>query len=335
MRIAIVILNWNGKAFLQKFLPSVIRHSEGANIYVADNASTDGSLAFLTNEFPTVKRINNGENLGFAGGYNQALKQLDEAFFVLLNSDVEVTANWLQPVMELFDSDPQIAAIQPKILSYSDKTSFEYAGAAGGFIDTYGFPFCRGRIFDTIEKDAGQYNTAQEVFWATGACLFIRSNVYRELGGLDHDFFAHMEEIDLCWRAKRAGYKVMVQPQTTVYHVGGGTLPKSNPFKTFLNFRNGLEMLAKNLPKNQLFPKIFMRLVLDGIAGIKFLVSGQAKDCLAIIKAHFAFYGRLRKTLSKRGGNYPKLRGIYPTSIVATYFLQGIKKFSDLPSNTF
>ncbi|MFT6210319.1 MAG: GT2 family glycosyltransferase, partial [Bacteroidia bacterium] len=259
MRIAVVILNWNGKSFLEKFLPSVISNSQGATIYVADNASSDRSLEFVEKNFPTVIRIDNGNNFGFAGGYNKALEDLNEEFFVLLNSDVEITPNWLQPVIALFDSDQQVAAIQPKILSYHDKTSFEYAGAAGGFIDKNGYPFCRGRIFESLETDNGQYDAVQEVFWATGACMFVRSKVYRELGGLDDDFFAHMEEIDLCWRTKRAGHKIMVQPKSIVYHVGGGTLPKSNPFKTFLNFRNGLELLAKNLPKNRLFFGILTR----------------------------------------------------------------------------
>lgn len=335
MRIAVVILNWNGKSYLEKFLPSVIDNSPEAMIYVADNASSDGSLPFLKENFPTVKLIDNKKNYGFAGGYNKALKDLREEFFVLLNSDVEVTPNWLQPLIELLDLNKEVAAVQPKILSYNDKTSFEYAGAAGGFIDKNGFPFCRGRIFDTLEKDNGQYDLAEEIFWATGACLFIRSKVYKELDGLDADFFAHMEEIDLCWRMKRAGYKIMVQPKSVVYHVGGGTLPKSNPFKTFLNFRNGLELLAKNLPKNQLFLGIFTRLVWDGLAGIKFLLSGQFKDCAAVIRAHFAFYGRLRTTLSKRSGNYMWVKGQYSGNIVIDYFLKGKKKFSDLPLDRF
>lgn len=335
MRVAVVILNWNGRSFLKKFLPSVISNSPEATIYIADNASSDGSLEFLKTNFPTVKLIDNGENLGFAGGYNKALKNLNEEFFVLLNSDVEVTPNWLQPVIDLFDSDANIAAIQPKILSYNDKTSFEYAGAAGGFIDKNGFPFCRGRIFDSLEKDNGQYDSVQEVFWATGACMFIRSKVYDELGGLDDDFFAHMEEIDLCWRIKRAGFRIMVQPRSIVYHVGGGTLPRSNAFKTFLNFRNGLELLAKNLPKNELFFGIFIRLLWDGLAGIKFLLSGQFKDVWAIIRAHFAFYGRLRRTLGKRKGNYVRVKGQYSGNIIIDHFLKGKKKFSDLPVDKF
>ncbi len=335
MRVAVVILNWNGKSFLEKFLPSVISNSVGATIYVADNASSDGSLDYLKENYPTVKLIDNGENLGFAGGYNKALEKLEEEFFVLLNSDVDVTPNWLEPIIQLFDSDSKIAACQPKILSYHDKSSFEYAGAAGGFIDKFGYPFCRGRIFDSLEKDSGQYDSIEEIFWATGACLFIRSKVYKELGGLDADFFAHMEEIDLCWRIKRAGYSIKVQPASVVYHVGGGTLSKSNPFKTFLNFRNGLELLAKNLPKNELLPKLFMRMVLDGVAAFKFLISGKGKDFLAVIHAHFGFYRRLRKTLGKRSGNYIPVKGQYRGNIVLDYFLKGRKKFSDLPSDKF
>lgn len=335
MRIAVVILNWNGKSFLEKFLPSVISNSQDATIYVADNASSDGSLEFVEKNFPTVIRIDNGENFGFAGGYNKALENLNEEFFVLLNSDVEITPNWLQPVITLFDSDQQVAAIQPKILNYHDKTSFEYAGAAGGFIDKNGYPFCRGRIFDLLETDNGQYDAVQEVFWATGACMFVRSKVYKELGGLDDDFFAHMEEIDLCWRTKRAGHKIMVQPKSIVYHVGGGTLPKSNPFKTFLNFRNGLELLAKNLPKNQLFLGILTRLLWDALAAFKFLASGSFKDFTAVIRAHIAFYGRLRKTLDKRSGNYNRVKGQYSGNIIIDFFLKGKKKFSDLSSDKF
>jgi len=332
MRVAVVILNWNGKPFLKKFLPSVIERSENATIYVADNASSDNSVAFLKSHFPTVKIIENGSNLGFAGGYNAALKNLKEPFFVLLNSDVEVTKNWLAPLIRTLDFDENIAACQPKILQYDRKSYFEYAGAGGGFIDKFGYPFCRGRLFDELEKDAGQYNDSCEVFWATGACLFIRNKVYWELGGLDVDFFAHMEEIDLCWRMKRAGHRIVVEPNSVVFHVGGGTLHRSNPQKTFLNFRNGLELMAKNLGKNELFAKLFFRMILDGVAAVKFLFSGQLKDFLAVIRAHFAFYGRLRKTLKKRGGNYPQLKGIYQRSIVFDHFVKKIKVFSSLPT---
>lgn len=335
MRVAVVILNWNGRSFLEKFLPSVILNSEDAAIYVADNASSDGSVALVTERFPTVKIIETGDNLGFAGGYNSALSDLKEEFFVLLNSDVEVTANWLKPLVELLDTDLNVAVCQPKILQYDNQSHFEYAGAAGGFIDKFGFPFCRGRIFETCEEDDGQYDQPIEVFWATGACMFVRNDVFKQLGGLDEDFFAHMEEIDFCWRVKRAGMKVMAQPNSTVYHVGGGTLSKSNPRKTFLNFRNGLELLLKNLPASKLIQVMFVRMVFDGIAAFKFLFSKQPKDFAAVFKAHMAFYGRIGKTFKKRSGNFVPVTGIYKRSIVLDHFLRGIKKFNELPSNNF
>lgn len=335
MRVAVVILNWNGRSFLEKFLPSVVEHSKTANIYVADNASTDDSVALVQSQFPTLSVIQTGANLGYAGGYNKALKNLDEDVFVLLNSDVEVTENWLQPILNLMESDDRIGACQPRILDFNRNDHFEYAGAAGGYIDRFGFPFCRGRLFDTLEKDDGQYSSTKEVFWATGACMFIRGEVFQKLGGLDEDFFAHMEEIDLCWRMKRSGYKVMAESRSVVYHVGGGTLSKSNPRKTFLNFRNGLELLTKNLPPNQLVPKIFIRMIFDGVAAWKFLLSGQPQDFWAVFKAHLAFYTRLGKTLRKRGGDYPKLNGIYSKSIVVDYFLKGKKRFSQLSEDDF
>jgi len=335
VRVAVVILNWNGKSFLERFLPNVLAHSKEATVYVADNASSDGSVQFLKSEYPEVQIIETGGNLGFAGGYNAALKNLDEDVFVLLNSDVEVSENWIQPIINLMLSDETIGACQPKVLQFDKKTHFEYAGAAGGYIDKYGFPFCRGRMFETLEKDSGQYENPTEVFWATGACMFVRSTVYKQLGGLDDDFFAHMEEIDLCWRMKRAGYTVMVEPKSSVYHVGGGTLSKSDPWKTFLNFRNGLELLTKNLPKSKLLTTLFVRMIFDGVAAFKFLLSGQPKDFWAVFKAHLAFYDRLSKTLNKRSGNYSPVSNIYSKSIVAEYFLHGKKKFSDLDPSSF
>lgn len=335
MRVAVVILNWNGKSFLEKFLPDVVRYSQQATVYVADNASTDDSVSFVREHHPEVKLIETGANLGFAGGYNMALENLNEEYFVLLNSDVEVTEEWLRPIINLMDSDLTIAGCQPKILQYDRKTHFEYAGAVGGFIDRFGYPFCRGRIFEKTEEDHGQYNDVREVFWATGASLFVRSSVYKELGGLDADFFAHMEEIDLCWRIKRAGYKVMVEPRSIVYHVGGGTLQRSNPHKTFLNFRNGLELLLKNLPKYQLLPIVFVRMVLDGIAAAKFLALGNPTDFWAVFRAHMAVYSRVRKTLRKRSGKYERMTGIYRGSIVIQHFLRGKKKFSELSSDKF
>ena len=335
MRVAVVILNWNGKSFLEKFLHSVVAHSKNATIYVADNASSDGSVAFVRQAFPGVNIIETGKNLGFAGGYNTALKNLNEDLFVLLNSDVEVSENWIEPIVNLMVSDKTIGACQPKILDFNQKERFEYAGASGGYIDKYGFPFCRGRLFDTLEKNSGQYDRTKEIFWATGACLFVRNDVYKMVGGLDEDFFAHMEEIDLCWRMKRAGYKVMAEPKSSVYHIGGGTLSKSNPRKTFLNFRNGLELLAKNLPKNKLVYTIFIRMIFDGIAAWKFLLSGHPKDFWAVFKAHLAFYGRLKATLNKRSENYPELSGVYSRSIVLEYFMKGKKYFSDLAEDGF
>lgn len=335
MRTAVVILNWNGKSFLEKFLPNVLAHSKEAEVYVADNASTDGSVDFVRTRHPEVTIVETGGNYGYAGGYNKGLKNLTEDIFVLLNSDVEVTENWLEPIVSLFEDDERVAACQPKILQYNRKDHFEYAGAAGGYIDRFGFPFCRGRMFDQVEEDNGQYDNQREVFWATGACMFIRSSVYKEFGGLDDDFFAHMEEIDFCWRVQRAGYKVMVEPASMVYHVGGGTLSKSNPWKTFLNFRNGLELLAKNLPKSSLFPILFIRMVFDGVAAVKFLLSGQPKDFWAVFKAHIAFYGRLKKTLKKRSGNFNQVANIYQGSVVAAYFLGGKKEFNRLGSDRF
>ena len=275
MKIAVVILNWNGKKLLRQFLPSIIQFSENAVIYVADNASTDDSIEVIKREFPTVKIIQNKDNYGFAKGYNEALQFVDEPYYALVNSDVEVTKNWLNPIYELFEKDTKIAIIQPKILDFKKKTHFEYAGAAGGFIDKYGYPFCRGRIFETLEEDKGQYNDETEIFWATGACFFIRKDVYHELKGFDADFFAHQEEIDLCWRAFNLGYKTKYTSKSVVYHVGGATLDAANPMKTYLNFRNSLYMLVKNLPIGELFLVIFMRMILDGIAALKFLVQGK------------------------------------------------------------
>jgi GT2 family glycosyltransferase len=299
--IAVVILNWNGAKLLEQFMPSVIAYSAGATIYVADNASTDSSIAVLRAQFPSVKLIQNDGNYGFAKGYNVALQQVDEPYYALVNSDIEVTAGWLTPIITLFDTQPRVGIIQPKILDYKKKTHFEYAGAAGGYIDRLGYPYCRGRIFDTIEEDLGQYNDAVDIFWASGACFFIRRALYHELGGFDGDFFAHQEEIDLCWRTHNLGYTIQYSPLSVVYHVGGATLHESNPRKTFLNFRNSLLMLAKNLPTKDLFPLLFARLCLDGLAGIQFLLKGKWVHCWAIIKAHFSFYSLINKTLKKRG----------------------------------
>ncbi|MEO5777211.1 MAG: glycosyltransferase family 2 protein [Flavobacterium sp.] len=320
-KIAVVILNWNGAKLLEQFLPSVVAYSNEAKIYVADNASTDNSIAVIKEKFPTATIIQNDGNYGFAKGYNLALQQVEEEYYALVNSDIEVTENWLAPILSIFDSEPNIGIIQPKILDYKNKEYFEYAGAAGGFIDQYGYPYCRGRIFDTIEKDNGQYNDELEIFWASGACLFIRKEVYRKLNGFDDDFFAHQEEIDLCWRAFNLGYKAKYTSESVVYHVGGATLNESNPKKTFLNFRNSLLMLTKNLPENKLFPILFVRLILDGIAGILFIFKGKFIHCWAILKAHFSFYSLINKTLKKRSGI--QLDSYYHSkSIVYRYFIK-------------
>ncbi|PLK44290.1 glycosyltransferase family 2 protein [Emticicia sp. TH156] len=326
-KVAIVILNYNGQGFLGEFLPSVIKHAEGYEIVVADNASTDNSLVFMRHNYPQIRLISLPVNTGFAGGYNEALAQIEADYYVLLNSDVEVTPNWVAPVVELLDANPAIAACQPKLKDYNNRQQFEYAGAAGGYIDWLGYPFCRGRIFDTCEADNGQYDDTREVFWATGACMFVRASVFHELGGFDTSFFAHMEEIDLCWRMKNAGYQVYYSAASTVYHVGGGTLHKSNPRKTFLNYRNGLAMMYKNLPQGRLFSTIFLRLILDGVSGIKLFLGGSFKDVRAIIRAHFAFYGMIRNLERKS----PKvLKDVYPKSIVLAYFLKKKKTYGEL-----
>jgi GT2 family glycosyltransferase len=339
-RVAVIILNWNGKKFLEQFLPAVCEFSAGfAEVYVADNASTDGSVEYLRNNFPGVKIIINPKNGGFAYGYNASLNKIDTEYYILLNSDVEVTKNWIEPILKLMDSNEQIGAVQPKIKSFSSPDCFEYAGAAGGFIDVYGYPFCRGRIFDTIEKDLEQYNDVKEIFWATGACLFIRARLYHELGGFDEDLFSHQEEIDLCWRMKLLGHKVMYCPESVVMHYGGGMLPKSNPFKTYLNFRNNLIILCKNHPSRTLVWKIFVRMVLDGIAAIRYLLMGDAKDTLAIVKGHLDFYKSLPVTLKKRKAlksrNLKPVSCIYKRSIVKKYFIQRKIYFSQLNPSDF
>ena len=333
IKTAVVVLNWNGKEWLEKFLPNLVNHSQVATVFVADNASTDDSVDYVKINFPTVKIIVNASNGGYAKGYNDVLKQIDAEYFVLINSDIEVTAGWLSPIISLMDSDKQIASCQPKILNYNSKTKFEYAGASGGFIDNLGYPFCRGRIFDDLEQDKGQYNDAVEVFWATGACFFVRSNHFWELGGLDEDFFAHQEEIDLCWRLKNKGYKIMVQPKSVVYHVGGGTLNTGSPFKTHLNFRNNLFMLFKNLPISSLFTTIPMRLVLDGVAALTFLNKEKGLEhVLAIAKAHFSFYFAIPNLIAKRQKISQKnsLVGKMNWSILVKNKINGIKQFSEL-----
>jgi GT2 family glycosyltransferase len=329
MKIAVVILNWNGVKLLEQFLPAVIQFSPEAIVYVADNASTDDSIAFVKSNFPTVKIVKNEVNLGFAGGYNESLQHIDAEIYALVNSDIEVTENWLKPILETFENEPETAIIQPKILDFKRKEYFEYAGAAGGYIDQFGYPYCRGRIFDTLEKDNGQYNDKREIFWATGACFFIRSKVYKELKGFDEDFFAHQEEIDLCWRANNKGYKIKYNPESTVYHVGGATLKQANPQKTFLNFRNSLLMLTKNLPQDTIFQVLIIRMLLDGIAGMKFIISGQFSHCWAILRAHFSFYRLFLRYYKKREENQIKIY-FKTKSIVYEYYVKNCTVFEDV-----
>lgn len=327
-KIAVVILNWNGVKLLEQFLPSVTQYSPEATIYVADNASTDESIQFVKNNYPEVKIIQNKSNKGFAGGYNEALQQVDEEIYALVNSDIEVTENWLNPIVKTFETEPTTAIIQPKILDFKKKEYFEYAGAAGGFIDMFGYPFCRGRIFDTLEKDKGQYDDGVEIFWASGACFFIRSAVYKEMKGFDEDFFAHQEEIDLCWRTINKDYKIKYCPESIVYHVGGATLQQFNPKKTFLNFRNSLLMLTKNLPQNTLFQVLIIRLLLDGIAGIKFILEGQFAHCLAIVRAHFSFYGLFFRNYKKREKKQTELY-FKTKSVVYGYYVENGTVFAN------
>ncbi|HEY5824032.1 MAG TPA: glycosyltransferase family 2 protein [Cyclobacteriaceae bacterium] len=333
---AVVILNYNGKPWLEKFLPGVVHHSGNARIIVADNHSTDDSIQFLKANFSSIDIIVIPSNLGFCGGYNFALNLVKEKYYILLNSDVEVTSGWIEPVIQLLESNPLIAAAQPKILSYSNKDFFEYAGAAGGYIDTLGYPFCRGRIFNETEKDQGQYDDTRQVFWATGACLFIRSECYHQMNGLDEDFFAHMEEIDLCWRLQKAGYEIHYQGQSNVYHVGGGTLAVSNPRKTYFNFRNGLSLIFKNLSFFELIWKFPLRIFLDWIASFKFLLDGSAKDCKAVWTAHFDFIKSIGGEISKRKSTAKKskyndtLPMVYGKLLIVDYFLFKKKSFNDL-----
>ncbi|WP_066759966.1 glycosyltransferase family 2 protein [Crocinitomix algicola] len=338
-KIAVVILNYNGKRFLKEFLPTVISKSPEARIYVADNCSTDDSVSFLKENFPNIQLIINSANGGFAKGYNDALKKIDAEYYVLLNSDIEVTENWISPCINLLELNPEIAAVQPKVLSYNNKVKFEHAGAAGGFLDKDFYPFCQGRIFETTEVDNGQYNESKEVFWATGACLFIRSKAYHSVNGLDEDFFAHMEEIDLCWRLKSRGHKIYYCAESSIYHVGGGTLNYANPKKTYLNFRNSLYMMTKNYG-GILFIKLFKRLVLDGMAATLFILKFQFKHFGAVFMSHMTYYKNLRTFLRKRNEEKKVNRvkvttGLYKRSIVLRSFLFGKKSFKDLNPNNF
>lgn len=337
-KVAVVILNWNGIYYLKKFLPSVFNSSyPNLTIIIGDNGSTDDSINYVQNTFPSIKVIKNKKNYGFAEGYNRVLKDIDADYYVLLNSDVEVTEDWIEPIIAAMEKDNSVAAAQPKILSYTQSDSFEYAGAAGGYIDAYGFPFCRGRIFSHVEKDLGQYNDEVLISWASGAAFFIKSHAWKESEGFDSDFFAHMEEIDLCWRLKRLNYTIKYYPFSTVYHVGGGTLQKENPFKTYLNFRNSLIMLQKNLPSNQVYQKLILRACFDFIALLRFYLTGKFKDAFAIHKAHWHFIKLIKSNHKKRKELALSFtnEGLYRRSIVWDFFILKKKQFSQLKTENF
>jgi len=343
---AIVILNWNGRKLLEEFLPSVVRYSTSPDveIVVADNGSEDDSLSLLENNYPDIRLICLPENYGFAGGYNKALEQVNAEYFVLLNSDVEVTENWLEPIISYLDQNSDVAAAQPKIKAQRNKAYFEYAGAAGGFIDRYGYPFCRGRIFGTVEEDTGQYDQPADVLWATGACLVIRSKDFLGAGGFDASFFAHMEEIDLCWRLNCRGRRIVCLPASVVYHVGAATLKKESPRKTYLNFRNNLLMLYKNLPQKHLKRTMIIRLVLDYVAAVQFTLTGKYTNAKKVIRAHKDFYNNRKIYRQARQENLNKrtvevVGTIYSKSILADYYLRfrrvfsRLRKFPDLHIN--
>jgi GT2 family glycosyltransferase len=329
-KIAVLILNWNGRALLERFLPSIVEfNADNAEVYVIDNASTDDSVDYITKHFPSVKSIVFKENYGYAKGYNKALELIPHEYALLLNSDVRVSENWIEPLYGFLETHSDYVACQAKILDEKKETHFEYAGACGGYIDRFGYPFCRGRIFDSLEEDKGQYDSIKDVFWASGAALFIRRKEYIETGGLDVSFFAHQEEIDLCWRLLNRGYKIACIPESKVYHLGGASLDSAHPRKTFLNFRNNLVMLLKNLPLYAL-PLIFFRLLLDGIAGLKYLSEGKFKHCWAIVKAHFSFYSRIPGVLFKRKKTLKIDKSIkYRGSILVDYYLKGGNKFEN------
>lgn len=337
LKTAIVILNWNGKKYLEQFLPALIKYTQNpeTEIIIADNASKDDSIDFLNKNHPELRQIILDKNYGYSGGYNKALNQIEAEYFVLLNSDIEVSENWLKPLIQILDSDSTIAACQPKIKSFHQKDHFEYAGAGGGFIDKHGYPFCRGRILNKIEIDNGQYNDIIDIFWATGACMVIRSEVFKKVNGLDDDFFAHMEEIDLCWRLKNLGYRIVYNSESTVYHVGGGTLPNNSPFKLYLNFRNNLFLLYKNLPKGKLFPILFSRMILDGLSAMTFLLKLSLPNFNAVLKAHFHFYKSLKTLRQKRkkllqNKTVNNHKEIYSKSIIIDYFLRKKQLFKSL-----
>jgi len=337
---AIVILNWNGLEYLKKFLEGVVLLSDEAEtaVFVADNNSTDGSVEWIESNFTTVEIIKLDKNYGFAGGYNLALEQIDAKYFLLINSDIEVTSGWLKPMIEFLDNNPNVAACQPKILSYHNREYFEYAGAAGGYIDKFGYPFCRGRMFHRTEKDIGQYDAATNIFWSSGACMMIRSDAWKKAGGFDSSFFAHMEEIDLCWRLGKLGYLVYSIPQSVVYHVGGGALSYSSPFKTYLNYRNNLYMLYKNLPNSKLNKVLFLRKIFDGLSAFVFLIKFDFANFMAIFKAHLYYY-KQKKTLKESRARVKQLGEkeiptIFNKSLIYQFYIKGRKTF-DLVSTIF
>lgn len=340
-KVAVVIIHWNRQQLLEQFLPSVLKSTyQNLTIVVADNASADNSVEFVQANFPTIKIVKNDDNYGYAGGYNKALQHVDADYFVLLNNDIEVTPGWIEPIIEQLEQMPTAAAAQPKVLDYNNKKCFEYAGACGGFIDTLGYAFCRGRLFEELENDNNQYNDTKQVFWATGACMFVKANVFKQLGGFDEHFFAHMEEIDLSWRMQLLGYSIWAVPQSTVYHVGGGTLNKQSAQKTFLNFRNNLIMLTKNLPVSTLLWLIPFRSLLDLMSSFFFLVNGFPKYSIAVHKAHADYFfkiGKWWKLRSKITQTVPfnKLNGVYKGSIVARHFITKVNFFSELVVRKF
>jgi len=333
-KVSIVILNWNGEKFLKKFLPKVVSNSfatgHEVEVVVADNGSTDGSVDWLKNEFPEVRTILFNTNHGFTGGYNLALKQVDADYYLLLNSDVDVPEGWLEPLVQFMESNPQVAACQPKLLSYAEPNRFEYAGASGGFVDFLGYPFCRGRILSVTEIDEGQYNDASEVFWASGACMLIRSTDFWSVGGFDNDFFAHMEEIDLCWRLKNMGRSIWVVPQSKVFHVGGGTLPNNNPRKVYFNHRNNLYMLLKNLPGRKLLVVIPFRILLDWFSAFLYLMSGKFGFFISVFQAHLTFISNSKRIYRKRLGEPFRANSLFQKSILLSFFILRRDKFSKL-----
>lgn len=333
MNVAIVILNYNGKALLEQFLPSVLEHSQQATVYLADNASTDGSVAFVKEHFSKANLIINTQNGGYAKGYNDALKNLKEDVFVLLNSDVEVTQGWLSPILEAFKATKNVVAIQPKILDYKNKDYFEYAGAAGGYIDALGYPYCRGRIFNTLEKDTGQFNDSRQIFWASGACIAVKKEAFIKAGGFDEDLFAHQEEIDLCWRMQQQAGIIQYIGSSTVYHLGGGTLGVENPKKTFYNFRNSLLVMLKNNNRSAVWLILFVRMLLDALAAWQFLLSGKPSHFIAIFKAHLSFYSLVPRFIKKRYKHTQKIAYYQIKSIVWMYFIRKKTTFIALNQN--